>query len=83
MVKMIIAKVITTNAGYKLEQEEIEKLGWQVGDEFVVSTIEVGGYSSKVKLEDGKYYNSCFFEFYEDGNILNIYADKRFQNSYI
>ena len=77
---MITAIVKTLNAGYQMEQDEVQKLGWNVGDRFEVSSISVGGWSSTITLSDGKGYNSCFFYFEEDGISLDIYSDKRFNN---
>ena len=32
-VGMIIAKVVTLQAGYRSEQEEVKELGWNIDDE--------------------------------------------------
>lgn len=77
---MITATVKTLTAGYPMEQDEVKALGWKVGDQFEVKSISVGGYSSTVTLQDGKQYNSCFFDFEEDGAELEIYSDSRFSN---
>ena len=76
---MIIAKVVTLQAGYRAEQEEVEELGWNIDDEFEVESISVGGWRTDVTLKDGGYFNSGFFEFYENGEPLNVYDDERFQ----
>ena len=76
---MIIAKVVTLQAGYRAEQEEVEELGWNIDDEFEVKNISVGGWYTDVTLKGGSSFNSCFFEFYEDGKPLNVYSDERFQ----
>ena len=62
---MIIAKVVTLQAGYRAEQKELKS--W------------VGGWHTDVTLKGGGSFNSCFFDFYEDGKSLNVYADERFQ----
>lgn len=77
---MIIATVKTLTAGYQMEQDEVKALGWKIGDQFEVKSISVGGYSSTVTLQDGKQYNSCFFDFEEDSLELEIYSDQRFNN---
>lgn len=79
---MITAKVVNLDVGYQIERSEVTELGWKVGDEFKVEEIDMGGSSTSIKLEDGGYFNSVFFEFYEDGKPLNIYEDKRF-NPYL
>ena len=76
---MIIAKVVTLQAGYRSEQEEVEELGWNIDDEFEVESISVGGWRTDVTLKDGGSFNSGFFEFYENGEPLNVYDDERFQ----
>ena len=76
---MIVAKVVTLQAGYRAEQEEVEELGWNIDDEFEVDNISVGGWHTDVTLKGGSSFNSCFFDFYEDGKSLNVYADERFQ----
>lgn len=77
---MIIATVKTLTAGYRMEQEEVQKLGWKIGDKFEVKSISVGGYSSTITFPDGKQYNSCFFDFEENGMELEIMSDPRFNN---
>ena len=79
---MIIAKVVTLQADCRAEQEEqeeVEDLGWNIGDEFEVDNISVSGWHTDVTLKGGDFFNSCFFEFYEDGKPLNVYSDGRFQ----
>ena len=76
---MIIAKVVTLQAGYRSEQEEVEELGWNIDDEFEVDNISVGGWHTDVSLKGGSYFNSCSFEFYADGKPLNVYSDERLQ----
>ena len=49
---MIIAKVVTLQAGYRSEQEEVEDLGWNIDDEFEVENISVGGWHTDVILKD-------------------------------
>lgn len=74
---MIKAIVKTLTAGYPMEAEEFQQLGWSIGDSFEVESISVGGFSSTIII-DGKEYNSVFFDFEEDGVPLNIYSDSRF-----
>lgn len=76
---MIVAKVVTLQAGYRSEQEEVEELGWNIDDEFEVESISVGGWHTDIVLKGGGSFNSCFFEFYENGESLNVYGDERFQ----
>lgn len=75
---MITAMLTTIDAGYDSEKDQIVKLGWVIGDEFEVESINMGGSSTTIKLKYYGYFNSVFFEFYEDGNPLDIYSDKRF-----
>ena len=54
---MIIAKVVTLQAGYRAEQEEVEELGWNIDDEFEVENISVGGWHADVTLKGGGSFN--------------------------
>lgn len=79
---MITAKVVTLNAGYASEKDRVRGLSWKVGDEFEVEDISVGGFHTGVKLKGLGYFNSVFFEIYEDGKHLDIFRDRRF-NKYM
>ena len=37
---MILARVVTLNAGYNVEQEMVINLGWEVGDELKLGDKE-------------------------------------------
>lgn len=76
----IIATVKTLNAGFPNDLETLNSLGLEVGDTFEVTKVEVGRSSSSVYLKDfpGKYFNSVFFSFEEDGESLDILTDDRF-----
>lgn len=80
---MIMVKVVTLNAGYPSEQDKVRGLGWKVGDEFEVEVLEMGGCHTDVLLRGVEgWFNSVFFDFYENGNKLDIYSDARF-NKYL
>jgi len=75
---MIIAKVVTLKGGYQGDQKTFDKLECSIGDEFEVEAFSIGQSCSSVQLKKGGFYNTVFFDFYEDGKELNIYVDKRF-----
>jgi hypothetical protein len=77
---MLTAKVATLNAGYKSEQEEVEKLGWVLGQEFEIDGMNIGCSSSVVRIKDIGWFNSVFFEFHKNGSPYNIY--QHFFNKY-
>ena len=79
---MIVAKVVTLDAGYNSEQIKVRELNWKIGDEFEVDDISVGGFHTDIILKGLGSFNSVFFEIYEDGKPLNIFGDKRF-NKYL
>lgn len=54
----------------------------KVGKEYEVDCISMGQSHTTVQLKNGKCYNSVFFQFFEDGKEIDIYADKRF-NPYL
>ena len=75
---MITAKVI----------RESQDDGWlnhdlEYGKEYEVRGIDMGQSYTSVYIVDKPYpYNSIFFEFYENGKLLDIYKDARF-NPYL
>ncbi len=75
---MILARVVTLNAGYNVEQEEVINIGWEVGDEFEVVAFSIGQSSSTVQLNKLGFFNTVFFDFYENGIKINPYRDSRF-----
>lgn len=51
----------------------------ELGAEYEVHAIEMGGYYTSVYLVGKKHsYNSVYFDFYENGGKIDIYSDKRF-----
>lgn len=71
---MIVAKCVNVNTNPYNTYPELE-----LGKEYVVESIEVGRFHSDVKIKGNtKRYNSVCFEYYENGEQINIYGDKRF-----
>ena len=79
---MITAKVVKLTGGYRFDKEHFDKLNAEIGDEYEVVEISIGQSSSKVQLQNGGFYNTVYFEFYEDGVKFDIFKDKRF-NCYL
>ena len=79
----IIAIVETLQAGYDFQKQKMIDLGFKVGDRIEVKNIVVHQSSTDVYLEgyEGS-FNSVFFEFEENGEELDIYNDRRF-NDYL
>lgn len=75
---MILARVVTLNAGYNAEQEMVIDLGWEVGDEFEVVAFSIGQSSSTVQLNKLGFFNTVFFDFYENSIKIDPYRDSRF-----
>lgn len=75
---MITAKVVSLKGGYRLDKERFDRLNAEIGDEYEVVAISIGQSNSTVKLKDGGFYNTVYFEFYEDGVKFDIFKDKRF-----
>ena len=75
---MIIAKVVSLTGGYRLDKEHFDKLNAEIGDEYEVGAISIGQSNSTVQLRNGCFYNTVYFEFYEDGVKFDIFKDKRF-----
>lgn len=79
---MITAKVVSLTGEYRFDKEQFDKLDAELGDEYEVGAISIGQSSSKVQLKNGGFYNTVYFEFYEDGVKFDIFKDKRF-NCYL
>lgn len=80
---MITAKVVTLQAGHDHDKERAREWDLKLGVAYNVDRISMGQSSTTIHLVDYPYgFNSVFFEFYEDGKPLDIYADKRF-NPYL
>ena len=75
---MITAKVVSLTGGYRLDKEHFDKLNAEIGDEYEVGAISIGQGNSSVQLRNGCFYNTVYFEFYEDGVKFDIFKDKRF-----
>lgn len=75
---MITAKCIKNIDPWGNKETDLE-----VGKEYEVEYISMGGSYTSIYLV-GKIhsYNSVMFEFYEDGEELDIYKDERF-NPYL
>lgn len=56
----------------------------QIEQEYEVDWISMGQYYTYIRLKEfgDRFFNSVFFEFYEDGEPLNIFEDDRF-NPYL
>ena len=79
----IIAIVETLEAGYGYRKQKMIDLGFKVGDRIEVKDIVVHQSSTDVYLEGySDSFNSVFFEFEENGEELDIYNDRRF-NDYL
>ena len=74
----ITAKVVSLTGGYRFDKERFDKLNAEIGDEYEVGAISIGQSSSTVQLKSGGFYNTVYFEFYEDGVKFDIFKDKRF-----
>jgi hypothetical protein len=75
---MILARVVTLNAGYNAEQETVINLGWKVGDEFEVVAFSIGQSISTVQINKLGFFNTVFFDFYENSVKIDPYRDSRF-----
>ena len=79
----IIAIVETLEAGYDYQKQKMIDLGFKVGDRIEVKDIIMHQSSTDVYLEGySDSFNSVFFEFEENGEELDIYGDRRF-NDYL
>lgn len=75
---MITAKVIRESEDNPWLKHDLE-----YGKEYEVEAISIGQSYTSVYIVDKPYpYNSVFFEFYENGKLLDIYHDARF-NPYL
>jgi len=82
-VNMVTAKFVYPENGYPSDVEKSKKAGLVVGSDYPVSNISVGQSYTNVSLENFPgTFNSVQFEFYEDGEPINIFRDRRF-NPYI
>lgn len=81
----LIAKVKTMNAGWDSEKKDMADKGFSIGDIFEVIEIDMGGFSTYIKLDSVQgSFNSVFFEFYDaiTNELVDIYSDERFQERY-
>lgn len=81
---MITAKCIA-NINDPCNGKIIEQL--EIGKEYGVENISMGGYHTTIFLKEIKVdgcggFNSVLFEFFENGEPLDIYEDERF-NPYL
>ena len=75
---MITAKVIKESQNDPWLNHDLE-----YGKMYEVEDIDMGQSYTSVYIVDKPYpYNSIFFEFYENGKLLDIYKDARF-NPYL
>jgi len=80
---MVTAKFVHPENGYPSDVEKSKKVGLVVGCDYPVSNISIGQSYTNVFLEDFPgAFNSVQFEFYENGEPINIFRDWRF-NPYI
>jgi hypothetical protein len=79
---MIKAKVISLKGGYPMDQLDFNKLNASIGDEFIVGAFSIGQSCSSVQLNHKGFFNTVFFEFYEDGVLFDPFSDNRF-NPYL
>lgn len=80
---MVTAKFVNPNNGYFSDIQQSKKAGLVNGMDYPVSHISVGMSHTQVYLEDfvGA-FNSVQFEFYEDGEPIDIFRDRRFNPYY-
>ncbi len=80
---MVTAKLVWPDNGSKFDVEKVKESGMVVGCEYPVDTISMGQSHTNIYLSGFKgVFNSVHFEFFEDGNPLDIFRDRRF-NPYI
>lgn len=80
----LFAKVVTFQGGYDCDKKDIKASGYQIGDMFEVSFVDMGqSYTSIYDAKDNKSYNSVYFDFFNDmGNQIDIYKSP-YYNPYI
>lgn len=81
--RVVIAKFKYPSSGYSSDVQRVKECGLIVDNEYPVKDIRMGQSYTSVCLDGiiGS-FNSVHFEFFEDGEPLNIYRDSRF-NPYI
>lgn len=83
---MIYAKFTRPEAGYTHDQEKCKKLGLEKDNEYEVSDIIIGSFSSTISLVDfpNEYFNSVNFEYYEyyNGVLYTVDIYRRYRNDY-
>ena len=70
------------NSGYESDREERKKIGLVPGAEYDVGFISMGQSYTSVYIEEYGWFNSVAFDFYENGDVIDIYSDPRF-NPYL
>lgn len=79
----VYARLTNTEHGYDRDGENIKKARLVVGLLYEVDKIYMGQSSTSFTLKDCPLsFNSVNFDFWENGEKINIYQDKRF-NPYI
>lgn len=79
---MILAKYAHPNNGHDFQQVEINS-HLKVKELYEVKSVVMGNFSTTVYLNGFDCgFNSVFFDFYENGEEVDIYMDARF-NPYI
>jgi hypothetical protein len=78
----IYAIIKNLDCGYPGDREQVAKAGFKVGDRFILEDVSMGQSHTTVYLNREGGFNSVFFDFEENGQPLNIYADRRF-NPYL
>lgn len=81
----MISNGLTINANIKAkavrESNQYVTHNLKVGETYQVEEISMGQSRTSIGI-NGKSYNSVIFEFYENGEKIDIYKDERF-NPYI
>lgn len=54
--------------------------GLELNREYEVKSVSMGSCLTYITLENGNAYNSICFDFFENGQPLDIYSDKRFNH---
>ena len=75
----LYAKFLYPDHGLEADRIRVRELGLEVGKMYKVRDVEMGGWYTDIWLEGYKgSFNSVHFEFYEDGEEIDIYEDPRY-----
>ena len=79
---MVYARFIDPDAGWDHDKETCVKAGLIRGNLYRVSDVNMFGWYTDIYLEEfgNLAFNSVHFEFEEDGELIDIYRDHRFNH---